>query len=219
MRLRDNLAYCLTGGHAVFLDMDRGRYFMLPAGADEEFRTLSATGFHHCALSDISPSLRRADILVEDWPSPTTTQRITLAPARTDLPQGIHRASLSLCARALAIEARAAARVRLSTFSRLISHLRALKRAGRAEGDDVNRTFAQIADAFSRTAFILPVQDRCVVRSLAYLHMVIAHEPSARLVVGVALAPFSAQCWVQAGECVLNDRYERVRSFAPILVL
>jgi hypothetical protein len=219
MRLRDNLAYCITGGRTVFLDVSRGRYFALPSAADEAFRASLAIGLDHCSPETLSQSLRHADILVEDHSVSGAQPNPMLPPARTELPDGGPPASLSLCARALFAEVTTAIRVRASTFSSLIAHVRSVTGSGREISADMGIVSARIADAFSRTALILPIRDRCVVRSISYLTMAASQDVPARLVIGVALDPFCAHCWVQAGACVLNDRYERVRGFTPILTV
>jgi hypothetical protein len=39
------------------------------------------------------------------------------------------------------------------------------------------------------------------------------------VVLGVQLGPFSAHCWVQHEDRLVNDRVDMVRTFTPILVL
>jgi hypothetical protein len=39
------------------------------------------------------------------------------------------------------------------------------------------------------------------------------------LVLGIRLQPFSAHCWVQHGEFLINDTLDRVRTYAPVLVV
>ncbi|RZM28193.1 MAG: lasso peptide biosynthesis B2 protein, partial [Sphingomonas sp.] len=61
-------------------------------------------------------------------------------------------------------------------------------------------------------------RDRCLPRSLALAHALRASGSAARLVLGVALNPFTAHAWVQDGDRVVNDTLDHAALFTPILV-
>ncbi len=61
-------------------------------------------------------------------------------------------------------------------------------------------------------------RDRCLPRSLALTHALRASGSAARLVLGVALNPFTAHAWVQDGDRVVNDTLDHAALFTPILV-
>jgi hypothetical protein len=74
-----------------------------------------------------------------------------------------------------------------------------------------------VAVAFERTARIVRSHDQCLSRSLALARRLAALGLPADLVIGVRLRPFAAHCWVHAGEWLVNDRIDTVRTYTPIL--
>jgi hypothetical protein len=59
----------------------------------------------------------------------------------------------------------------------------------------------------------------CLLDSLTLLHFLNPEGIHPEWVFGVKTEPFDAHCWVQYGEVVLNDAPDRVRQYAPILVV
>lgn len=219
IRVPDHLAYCITGGRAVFMDIERGRYFALPERSDAHFRGLVSGEFLPGSDQEALEALTRSGIFVD---APDGMKPARLCPAvrrpQTDLSEGGYSASLALCARAVIAELRAAHWIRTYQFGPLIARLASLKSSTRMRNSqDHLRACGEIASALSTTALIIPTRDRCLVRSIAFLQMALSRRVDAHLVFGVSVDPFAAHCWVQSGDHVLNDRYERVRAFTPIL--
>jgi hypothetical protein len=61
-----------------------------------------------------------------------------------------------------------------------------------------------------------PVGRNCLLDSLAIDHW-LGSPAAIQLVFGVTAQPFEAHCWVQSNCAVLNDSYDRVSRFEPIL--
>jgi hypothetical protein len=57
----------------------------------------------------------------------------------------------------------------------------------------------------------------CRFDSLALIEFLAHYRQFPRWVFGVKSGPFSAHCWVQDGDCVLNDSIEYVCKFTPIM--
>jgi hypothetical protein len=55
--------------------------------------------------------------------------------------------------------------------------------------------------------------------SLAMVMFLAKRGLHASIVIGVTSAPFSAHCWVQTGDLVLNDTVGNARAFTPIRVI
>jgi hypothetical protein len=74
-----------------------------------------------------------------------------------------------------------------------------------------------IAGCFERLEPIFPPANRCLQRTASFLAL--CHMLGCRptFVVGVQASPFSAHCWVQDGDRVINDRLENVAPYVPIL--
>jgi hypothetical protein len=64
-----------------------------------------------------------------------------------------------------------------------------------------------------------PVPGKCLARSFLLLRHLRRHGHDARWVFGVKTWPFAAHCWLQVDDTVLDDAWERVAAFEPILVL
>jgi hypothetical protein len=62
-----------------------------------------------------------------------------------------------------------------------------------------------------------PIQGACLLQSAWLIEFLGQANLSADWVFGVRTWPFSAHCWVQAGDVVLNDTVERVAPYRVIL--
>jgi hypothetical protein len=63
------------------------------------------------------------------------------------------------------------------------------------------------------------LRNACLLDSLTLVHFLAAEGIQPEWVFGVKTEPFDAHCWVQHGDVVLNDAPDRVRQYAPILVV
>jgi hypothetical protein len=217
--VRNNITYCITGGRAVFMDMDRGRYFALPDAIDSHFRRLVAGEAFLGSDQEALDALIRNGIVTDGIGDGTQARPCpTIRRPRNDLADGGHTAPLGLRIQAVVAEMRAIYWIRKYAFGPLVARLASLRSRGRsADGHDDLLACGEIANALSKTSLIFPTRDRCLVRSIAFLQMALKRHADAHLVFGVSIDPFAAHCWVQSGDYVLNDRYERVRAFTPIL--
>jgi hypothetical protein len=73
-----------------------------------------------------------------------------------------------------------------------------------------------LARGFERLRPLLPGTALCLARSMLLLEFLRLNGIHANWIFGVRTRPFSAHCWVQAGETVLNDSVDHVRWFTPI---
>jgi Transglutaminase-like superfamily len=81
------------------------------------------------------------------------------------------------------------------------------------------QTTRQLVEAFKRLRPLLPpTRTPCLVNSVVLLEFLAAHGQFPRLVFGVQVHPFSAHCWVQHADIVLNSTLEDVLKFTPIMV-
>lgn len=65
--------------------------------------------------------------------------------------------------------------------------------------------------------YFFTMKDTCFFRSLALLKYLSLYRMSADWVFGVRLSPFSAHCWIQCGQVVLNERLDNVLNYTPIM--
>ena len=88
----------------------------------------------------------------------------------------------------------------------------------RAVRNDTARV-AAVTAAFIRLMPWAPGQGACLHRAFLLLSMLRGVGADAVWVFGVRTWPFSAHCWLQVGDAVLDDDPERVSQYTPILAI
>lgn len=83
---------------------------------------------------------------------------------------------------------------------------------------DLDRIAAVVA-GFQRISPWLPRQGACLYRASVLLHALRYAGQDATWVFGVRTWPFSAHCWLQVGDAVLDDDPERVALYTPIMAV
>jgi hypothetical protein len=78
---------------------------------------------------------------------------------------------------------------------------------------------AAVTAAFTRLMPWVPGQGACLHRAFLLLFMLRRAGADAVWVFGVRTWPFSAHCWVQVGDAVLDDDPERVSRYTPIMAV
>ena len=81
-------------------------------------------------------------------------------------------------------------------------------------GDAVTR---ERLAGYHRARRLVPVAKNCLMDSLALDLWLGGSDPGRHLVFGVTLEPFLAHCWLQSPTMILNDNYDHVRRYTPIL--
>jgi hypothetical protein len=73
--------------------------------------------------------------------------------------------------------------------------------------------------SYDRARLYVPFTRHCLLDSLAMHAWLQRHHEHSQLVFGVTGQPFAAHCWLQNDQVILNDTYERVSRFTPILAV
>jgi hypothetical protein len=81
-----------------------------------------------------------------------------------------------------------------------------------------NSLLAAVAD-FHRWQPYAPVSGKCLLQSFLLLRHLQRARHDAQWVFGVTTWPFKAHCWLQVGAVVLDDTFERLELYHPILVV
>lgn len=89
-------------------------------------------------------------------------------------------------------------------------------RAGQSNGEELP---GGLITSYHRLRRLVPVRKNCLLDSLALDRWLDARGPKRTLVFGVTTEPFLAHCWLQTEQMVLNDSYDHVRRYAPILAI
>lgn len=93
--------------------------------------------------------------------------------------------------------------------------------AGRAPPCSAERRaeIVRLAQLFQRAAVWLPMSRKCLVRSFVLLRFLQRSGLNAQWVIGVRTWPFSAHCWLQLDDMALDDAWERLVAYEPILAV
>lgn len=97
-------------------------------------------------------------------------------------------------------------------LDRAVAELRRLRRRNGAD----EAPYA-LTHAFERARPWYPHRNVCLFDSLALMRFLLRCGARGELVFGVRGMPFSAHCWIETEQSVLNDEAEYCASFTPIL--
>lgn len=208
-KLRNGLYFCVSEGRTILFDVPGDRYFALQPKWDAAFQKVVRGEEPGSAVTE----LVRANILI--WKE---------GDCELLCPTGIIKASNEICydpaspfvryaARCIIAQWRAITWLRLCRFEVIIDRLATRYPIGTEGGEP---DIVALSRAFAGTAPLRPRHRHCLSSSLAYFHTIRTLGMSAKLVMGVSAQPFSAHCWVQSGDTVLNDRLENIAPFQPI---
>lgn len=220
--VRDDLSFCRVDGRFVFLDLNNDRYFRLPDALDQSFASY-LEGNETSALC--MNRLIERNILV-DRPGTAIGTRQYIKPAtrsamEVPLPGGRLR-PLDLV-EVLAVVLRTRRALRLLPLKAVLDglgsdrHLHPVQ--ARPPAAELECRLSNAAAIFRRARPYVPVDMCCLLDSVALARFLRRRKLRAHIVFGVALDPFSAHCWVQAGDLVLNDTVGNANSHTPIRVV
>ncbi len=218
LRLRDNLHWCVSGGRAVFLDIEADRYFCLPATVEAAFLRFAAGEGLPGDPARLTALVAGGLLVDSPETEPVAAAAAIEAPRRDFLEPPVPRPRAGDLVRALVLELRWAWRLKRQTLCEIAALLEGRGRAPEVAGASEARV-SRIVSAWSASGLILPAADRCLVRALALQECCARQGIRARLVLGVRMNPFRAHCWVQLGDQVLVGDFEQVRLFTPIAAL
>lgn len=102
------------------------------------------------------------------------------------------------------------------TVSRIST--RKLRRAGSDQSPSLER-ISRLIRIFDSWRAFFPRDYLCLYDSLALLEFLMHYGSRVDWVFGVTSDPFSAHCWLQHGNVVLNDSLDRVAGFSRILII
>lgn len=207
----------IISGKVILLDIRQDRYFLAPDRVGPVLAAWLEAKDGNAPPAPIIGLLHRSGIARpgDAAPSNTVTETISIpaslavARYRTAPTTGerLHIALLVIATR-LALRIRPLARILRYREQRLIY---------RAPGklDHIRER----ADLYDQARALLPVARGCLLDSLALDSWLACEDLGCQLVFGVTVQPFVAHCWLQTQQAVLNDGYDRVSRFTPILAL
>ena len=220
--LRDDLSYCRIDQRLVFLDIGSDRYFQLSRSLEQAL-TAYLDGVE-CAQSEINALVERA-LLVERTDT-AIRSRPNIEPAArsaVEAPQPLRHLRVVELMEVFAIVLRTRIAMKLSTLKHILDSLTAERHLQTAQiephADMSEPRRADAAAVFRRARLYVPIEMRCLLDAIAMTRFLLRRRIHAHIVFGIALDPFSAHCWVQVDDLVLNDTVGNVASHTPIRVV
>ncbi|KHL54588.1 lasso peptide biosynthesis B2 protein [Xanthomonas cannabis] len=219
--LRDDLAFCRIGERLVFLDVGNDRYFRLPEALEHSLLTYLAQD----PVSDLEINdLVERGLLVERSRATADPQTSVMPVARSamEMPIPARRPQLLEKLEVLALVLSTRLVLKRNPLGRVLGSLSAAAQ-GRGMQQrplaELEQRLTDAASVFRRARVWVPVEMRCLLDSVALARFLRRRQLDAQVVFGVALDPFSAHCWVQTGDLVLNDTVGNVHAHTPIRVV
>lgn len=207
---------CIASGQILLLDVRQDRYFAVPETLAAEVNAWLASE-EPCGPPAALATLLRDNGVARPGDPDVGKLRfaevtIPLAPVPASVPGRLHAADTIRLALGLT---RTWLSLKFTPLHKLLASAgcRETARPGEAE------MLRARAAAYSRARRHLPIPRNCLLDSLALDQWLGAGGAGRSLVLGVTAHPFAAHCWLQSDIHVLNDSYDRVSRYTPILIL
>lgn len=218
--LRNGVSFCRVDGRLLFLDVIADRYFCLSAPAEKCFLGLVEAGGRVADREDALDALISRGLLVEA-PTPVPLRPCTLPPLPEEsvldqpLPRGSLRQAVGALGRLTAVQLR----LKIAGLARTLSSISVMKARLEPVRGNPDMLLCRTMAGFGRATGVATILDNCLGQSIAIAHAMLARGLRPDVVLGVRLGPFNAHCWVQYENRLVNDRFDMVRTFTPILLI
>ena len=211
-----DMALAVAHGHAIFLDCALDRYFALsPTENDALLRLLAG--------EPISDRARRALTAATGIEANTQNFRALMAPrsrrplVERRVPDDPSGWTVRLSAIYHLVAARLA--IGLGGFRAALLQLARIEAMPARSSTAMAECRDRIVCAHDWLSGHATAHDACLLRSLALARHLRSAACAAQLVIAVRAEPFSAHCWVQSDDRLLNEEIDHAASFEPILVV
>ena len=216
--MRPGVHHCIVERRSIFLDLARDRYFALPANLDAAFmRAIDSSGVPSVTADEIERLMKAGVLVAVDEPEAPISPDTPTMPMfdRSTSPVEV-RPSPATVVGVVLTQLVAWLIVRIIPMRFVVRHLQRIHaRVDKHAGDMT--AMDKLAAGFRVAGVLLKSEGNCLPRTLAFVWLAHRRGCHANLVIGVRINPFSAHCWPQHGDVVLNDRMDRVAQFQPIL--
>lgn len=209
------ISACRPAERLILLDLRRDRYFALTDDGDAALSRLIADGVEDGDLP-ILAGLANQGLLVE---APAGVRPSICPPARTArvkvvLPDARPSRWRSIQTTLAVLGARRALKAK-----GLVAMVADLGARRPAVDSGATQALYDIVAAFRGARGLISPLDQCLPRSIALARLLFGAGLQPEFIIGVAVQPFRAHCWVQYGDQLLVDDLDTVRQFTPILLL
>jgi hypothetical protein len=206
------LSFGIVDERAVFLDERTDSYFMLDSVSEKHLHRMLQTGKPLECDTALLEALGTADeqVVLRQADYPRASESL--------LDRKACRANALEIVKAFHLVLRARTQLRTESIEGVLDGIFARKYDGVIDEPRRERVVLQAA-RFLAARRLVPIERNCLLDSLSLLLWLGRSRSSLALLFGVKLHPFSAHCWVQSGELLLNDRVETVGAFTPVRVI
>ena len=217
--LRNGISFCRVGDRIIFLDIETDRYFCLSRSAEHSFRALADGGIPPPDDAHVQGLLARGLLMASAASQAPAACRPIVMPRTSILDLDLPLPALAETTSALCCLAATRVRLKMAGLGRTLSWLSTRKSHLPTSRAVPEGQIERIMAGFASAAHLASQIDLCLPNSIAVASRMIAKGIRPDVVLGVQLGPFSAHCWVQHEDRLVNDRVDMVRTFTPILIL
>lgn len=214
-RILPHASACISAERIYLLDIRQDRYFQIPEPSTCGMRDWLERNYPCAPPAPVLELLHRASVHRDGDDAPTNglKNRVTVPETIASLPcRGSRRPSRPTFRGVLG----ASLRLRSKSFQSIITRRR-LRLPLPIHADST--AALEMADRFERARVLVPIARDCLLDSLALDTMLARHALGSEFVFGIATQPFEAHCWLQTRDAILNDSFDHVSRFTPILTL
>lgn len=214
-RILPHATACVASDKLFVLDLRRDRYFLVPAEIAREMLTWLEQRHSSAPPPAVARMLVKAQVQRESDQTATNAlkDRVVIPDRLTVVDAEVRRASTVGVARQLVATWLS---LRIFPLNRVLASRQA--RPPLALPGNLQAALAAVA-SFDGSRPMVPIARNCLLDSLALDSWLARRGIGTQLVFGVVAEPFAAHCWLQTPEALLNDSYDHVSSFTPIVVL
>lgn len=213
-RILPHASACISAERVYLLDIRQDRYFQIPPAATHGLREWLERKYACAPPAAVLDLLRRAGVQRDGDDAPTNglKNRVSIPEDITSFaPSGRRRPSRQTVRSVLG----ASLRLRTTSLQSIVT-----RRMLRSLPVGADSTAAlEIAERFERARVLVPIARDCLLDSLALDHLLCRRALGSAFVFGIATRPFEAHCWLQTRDAILNDSFDHVSRFTPILAL
>ena len=223
-KLHEDLSFCRVDSRFIFLDVGRDCYFRLPELQERAFASLlDGNGLDEVVIRDLSDR----HILEETVDPYSIPQPPSIPPVTRSMVEDAddnETPGLGALMEVLATTYTTSRQLKRCSLKAVLDQttsyrrnhvLRATRTAIKQKIRDLHRPSA----AFMRARAVSPIGTTCLLDSLSMLKFLAKRGIHASLVFAVTSDPFSAHCWLQSGDIILNDTVGSARAHTPIWML
>lgn len=236
--LADHVFVCVQGGHVVFLDVRKDRYFALDAAKTANLAALvpgwpvrepgsaqDTPGLAALPSNALELLVQRGLLLAGGRVAGKAATPVVAMSPESEITSDEDDAPVKQSCAGIAAFVRSAvlasAMLKFRSFERVVQRARRRRaRAGaRADHLDPEQARRAIALFTSLRPFFFSGKDECLFEAFALGEFLARYAVFPSWVFGVQARPFAAHCWLQHGGIVLNDTVEHVTRYTPIMCI